>query len=116
MQFIPAEGDDMLALRERYNVSRGEMLKKYTKMIIDGSLYCSIAYTRQSKRNNHTVLLRNGIVANVLYFLAPIESTSSYAIVRFYRKASVPPLNRGALQWVKLEHIREVCSYGLVYG
>lgn len=105
-KIMPAEGEDWLALKEKCNVVSGAMLKRYVRMIIGGKLYCSIAYDRVTKRNSYTVLLKNGKVAGIQYFLLPDGSTTCYALAKIYRKANVPQLARDPLTGVKLKHIQ----------
>ncbi|MGH0168834.1 UNVERIFIED_CONTAM: hypothetical protein FKN15_055038 [Acipenser sinensis] len=105
-KIMPAEGEDWLALKEKCNVVSGAMLKRYVRMIIGGKLYCSIAYDRVTKQNSYTVLLKNGKVAGIQYFLLPDGSTTCYALAKIYRKANVPQLARDPLAGVKLKHIQ----------
>ncbi len=61
--------EEILAMREKLSVTTDTIVKIFSRTFVKGELYYSEQFTRVMKRNSFTILLDNGHIITVYYYI-----------------------------------------------
>ena len=88
--------EEILALREKLSVTTDTVVKIFSRTLVKGELYYSEQFTRVMKRNSFTILLDDGHIITVYYYIVVgrLHNRKCFAVGRQYDKSysSVPNL------------------------
>lgn len=77
--------EEILVMREYLLVTTETVVKIFSRLLVDGELYYSQEFTRVMKRNSFTVLLQNGNIITVYYYIV-VEQYGGKTCFAFGRK------------------------------
>lgn len=61
--------EERLVMKEQLAVTTGTVVKIFKRVLVNGELYYSQEFTRVMKRNSFTVLMKNGNIITVYYYI-----------------------------------------------
>nr|XP_033967044.1 uncharacterized protein LOC117467508 isoform X2 [Pseudochaenichthys georgianus] len=61
--------EEILAMREKLSVTADTIVKVFSRLLVNGQLYYSQEFTRVVKRNSFTVMLQNGHIITIYYYI-----------------------------------------------
>lgn len=67
--FRKLSSEETLVMREQLSVTTDTVVKIFSRLLVNGELYYSQEFTRVGKRNSFTVLLQNGHIITVYYYI-----------------------------------------------
>ncbi len=77
--------EEILVMREQFPVTADTVVKIFSRLLVNGELYYSQEFTRVVKRNSFTVLLLNGHIITVYYYIV-VEQHGDRKCFAFGRK------------------------------
>jgi len=87
--------EEILAMREKISVTADTIVKIFSRTFVKGELYYSKRFTRVMKRNSFTVLLDNGHIITVYYYIVVerLDDRKCFAVGRQYDKSHSSVIN-----------------------
>ncbi|XP_040890672.1 uncharacterized protein LOC121189967 isoform X4 [Toxotes jaculatrix] len=81
--------EEVLAMREKLSVTTDTVVKIFSRTLVKGELYYSEQFTRVMKRNSFTVLLDNGHIITVYYYIVVerLDNRKCFAVGKQYDKS-----------------------------
>lgn len=104
----PVSENDLNALYGVLDVPRASTARYYNRIVVGGEVIHSQKYTRTKKRNNSIVILRDGSVFKVSYFLCVSEDQHHLYAIGQFRNCTVQKLVRGGTVKISLNYMRTV--------
>lgn len=77
--------EETLVMREQLSVTTDTVVKIFSRLLVNRELYYSQEFTRVQKRNSFTVLLQNGHIITVYYYIV-VEQHGDRKCFAFGRK------------------------------
>lgn len=101
---------DVNALHNLRDVPMNSVVKYYSRIIVNGQVIHSQAYSKTTKRNNTVVMLKNGSIFRIAHFLSLSNETQSACLfaVGQLGNSAMQKLTKGEVVKTGLQFIRNV--------